>query len=81
MRGPDALTIECPCCGGHTDHDALSQTITGEWVCGPCCDELDAELRAAEDHVEAALDHDLMHELADRGALNDTVVEALAGAA
>lgn len=58
MRGPDALTIECPCCGGHTDHDALSQTITGEWVCGPCCDEL-----------------------ADRGALNDTAVEALSGAA
>lgn len=51
MRGPDAPCLLCPCCKHHVDD--LTQTLAGDWLCGPCAEETDAELRELEDRDAA----------------------------
>lgn len=51
MRGPDAPCFPCPCCNASVD--GLTQTLAGDWLCGPCAEETDAELRELEDRDAA----------------------------
>ena len=51
MRDPNAPCLLCPCCKHHVDD--LTQTLAGDWLCGPCAEETDAELRELEDRDAA----------------------------